>query len=623
MTKQTINIGSAPNDSTGDPLRTAFTKINNNFDDLYSNGAGGSNFRLQINTMSTTQGDINLAPIGANSVVIGDGNQLLVSNTQVSIDETTGAFVVNGGAGIGGDLNIGGALYAPAAGFDALDGTPIGNVQPSTGKFTNLTASFSTVTNTLIVSTANINQINSPTIQGTIINANAYYGSLAVFDNSYTSTGTVVNLTSSNANITGGNISGVSVAINAINNTPIGNTTPNTAVFTKMTTSNAQITGGSITGVSITPSAINGAPIGNSTPSSGVFTNISVTNSTASTSTSTGALIVTGGVGVGANLTANIVSAVANGFGTNFKVGDDAWIGDININNTARLMGQQDNNQGYIVFGNGDTASLGRSGTGALTYAGNFNAAAITGSTVSAGTIGNVGALLTGTVTTNAQPYITSLGILTGLVVNGTLTATTLNGALGGPFNGTVGASVPNSAAFTSITACNNVTIYGTLTAAQFNIVGNVTGNLSGTASTATTAGTATYASTSGLASAATTVVRPYQGNITGVGSLANLTVIGISSFSNSMSVFGDISTSGNVSAAGYVTATYSLYAGNVSILGGNLQLADSYTIGNSYGRLGDYKGKIVWDSGNVYICTADYTTGTFSIWKRAGLSSF
>ena len=39
MAKQTINIGSSANDGTGDPLRTAFTKINANFDDLYGDTA--------------------------------------------------------------------------------------------------------------------------------------------------------------------------------------------------------------------------------------------------------------------------------------------------------------------------------------------------------------------------------------------------------------------------------------------------------------------------------------------------------------------------------------------------------------------------------------------------------
>lgn len=35
MAKQVINIGTAPNDKTGDPLRIAFTKINGNFTELY------------------------------------------------------------------------------------------------------------------------------------------------------------------------------------------------------------------------------------------------------------------------------------------------------------------------------------------------------------------------------------------------------------------------------------------------------------------------------------------------------------------------------------------------------------------------------------------------------------
>ena len=35
MAKQTINIGTSPNDGSGDPLRTAFTKTNQNFDEVY------------------------------------------------------------------------------------------------------------------------------------------------------------------------------------------------------------------------------------------------------------------------------------------------------------------------------------------------------------------------------------------------------------------------------------------------------------------------------------------------------------------------------------------------------------------------------------------------------------
>lgn len=39
MAQQTINIGSAANDETGDPLRTAFDKSNDNFDELYTASA--------------------------------------------------------------------------------------------------------------------------------------------------------------------------------------------------------------------------------------------------------------------------------------------------------------------------------------------------------------------------------------------------------------------------------------------------------------------------------------------------------------------------------------------------------------------------------------------------------
>lgn len=35
MAKQTIAIGTVANDGTGDPLRTAFDKCNDNFDELY------------------------------------------------------------------------------------------------------------------------------------------------------------------------------------------------------------------------------------------------------------------------------------------------------------------------------------------------------------------------------------------------------------------------------------------------------------------------------------------------------------------------------------------------------------------------------------------------------------
>ena len=36
MALEVINVGTAPNDGTGDPLRTAYIKCNNNFAEIYS-----------------------------------------------------------------------------------------------------------------------------------------------------------------------------------------------------------------------------------------------------------------------------------------------------------------------------------------------------------------------------------------------------------------------------------------------------------------------------------------------------------------------------------------------------------------------------------------------------------
>ena len=68
------------------------------------------------------------------------------------------------------------------------------------------------------------------------------------------------------------------------------------------------------------------------------------------------------------SVTFNQVTTTNNGSGTNFKVGDDAWIGDINVANTIRVSGAQNANNGYIAFGNSSNTALGRAGTGQLTW---------------------------------------------------------------------------------------------------------------------------------------------------------------------------------------------------------------------------------------------------------------
>lgn len=97
MTQQVINIGASANDGTGDPLRQAFTKINNNFSELYARGAAGSNFDLSDNDIEATNsnGGINLIPNGTGKVVVEDDSVTVaisktVSNQVGSAGDTAG-----------------------------------------------------------------------------------------------------------------------------------------------------------------------------------------------------------------------------------------------------------------------------------------------------------------------------------------------------------------------------------------------------------------------------------------------------------------------------------------------------------------------------------------------------
>jgi hypothetical protein len=95
-------------------------------------------------------------------------------------------------------------------------------------------------------------------------------------------------------------------------------------------------------------------------------------------SSSTGAVTISIGQSVATSATPSFdqIFTTNNGNGTNVKIGDDAWIGDYNAVNSIKIKGQQDATAGYISFGSG-TESLGRTGTGMLTWGGStvWNAA--------------------------------------------------------------------------------------------------------------------------------------------------------------------------------------------------------------------------------------------------------
>lgn len=60
MAKQTINLGTSLNSGDGDPLRTAFDKVNDNFNELYAREITSDPENLGVDLAPTTNGSNNL-----------------------------------------------------------------------------------------------------------------------------------------------------------------------------------------------------------------------------------------------------------------------------------------------------------------------------------------------------------------------------------------------------------------------------------------------------------------------------------------------------------------------------------------------------------------------------------
>ena len=240
---------------------------------------------------------------------------------------------------------------------------------------------------------------------------------------------------------------------------------------------------------------------------------------------------------------------------------------------------------------------------------------------INAATIGNVGATLTGTLSTAAQTNITSLGALTSLTSSGTIIAATVNAA-------TIGNSGAVLTGTLSTVAQTNVTSVGTLTGGTWN-ASVIAGTYGGTgvnngANTLTYSGNYTlnqsvntasgptfalgvtipsivhsgttgigdigasgstfasiYATTfigalSGAATTAGTVTAAAQTNITSVGTLTGLTVSG--------TIAANANNTINIGAVGTTFATvYATTFSGVSTTAKYADLAENYIADRAY----------------------------------------
>ena len=252
-------------------------------------------------------------------------------------------------------------------------------------------------------------------------------------------------------------------------------------------------------------------------------------------------------------------------------------------------------NSGCVLIGNGAIAVIGNaagifnsgivdinlglvanvvvgSTTGNVTIQGNLianNNVTVTG-TVS-------GNLLTGTLTTQAQPNITSTGTLTSLSVSGNANVGNI-GATGGVFTTVAGtlttASQPN---ITSVGILSGLSVSGGIEVngnvqANTNIV--VTGNISSGNANLGNLATANY-----FSGTLTTAAQP---NITSTGTLTSLSVTGTINSGN-LSVSGNVD-SGNLNSS-FLSITGNINSGNLSASGnsssGNLSVTANVSSGN------------------------------------------
>jgi len=539
MTQQYIDFGTFPDDPDADAIRTAFQKVQNNFNELYATTTSGAvtsvngGTGISVNTPSgnvIVSANIACVQVATSSLSIGiGGNGLttaILSNTSQTlyIDiNPSNVFSANFAANSSGGLaNITGTLTVAASS------------QPNLTTAANLTT-IGTLGNLTVTGTFNA---------GNLISANYLTGVLT---------------SSSQPNITSiGNLGNLVVT----GNSNLGNlATANFFSGDGGLLSNIQVTAGT--------SIINGTSNVTVGPSSNV--NISVAgNTNVITVTSTGAN-VNGYLTSSGNITATNAS-LGNAVTANFFIGSGANLTNIAGSNISGTVA----NATYAVTAGTANSVSGSNVSGAVSYATTANSVAgsnvsgavslatsatsansVAGANVS-GEVANAtyatsagsatSATTAGTVTTNAQPNITSVGTLSSLAVTGNITSGNVNatgnisatnfiGNLVGNISGNIvvpgsntevlfnnNGSAGTSNAFTFNQSSNVMTLSGNI------IAGNVFAN-SGAIHATTVTGTLTTNA---------------QPNITSVGTLTGLTINGVANLGSNSNV---IITGGNANA--------------------------------------------------------------------------
>ena len=296
MAQQTLNIGSNANDGTGDTLRAAMDKVNDNFNELYASPLFSGNLLFSGNEISATRSNddivftpagtgsvsfpairinnnniegtrtndnINLLPNGTGSVVFG---AIKIAGTSLSSDDSS-IININDGLIVDGTLTVSGtATLTGATNLSSTLAVPSGLTTLSTLNVTSTTSLAGTTTidnltfnDNTIGSSSNADINLTPGGTGSVVINNLTIDSnINITDNEIKTTQTNSDLVISPAGTGQVHMSKADINGGNINNTVIGNATPAAGSFTTLaTTASLTIDGVTIADNTVSANASN------------------------------------------------------------------------------------------------------------------------------------------------------------------------------------------------------------------------------------------------------------------------------------------------------------------------------------------------------------------------------
>ena len=624
MAQQIINVGEAPNDGGGDPLRTAFIKSNDNFSELYSIGG--------ITGIANGTSNISI-PLANGSILMSVSNVSNIATLTSSGLQIVGNSSVTGTAAAG-NITVGGTVVAN------------GTIQ-SLGAVTAVTV---TASGNLVG--GNLNIVNNIRTSDMLVTGNITNAQLNVTGNvaaaNISATGNIVangtSITAAGFSVTNGNIAGTGSLLSVTGfsaNSGIVTVAGNTNVVGNVAAPYFIGNGSQLTGVTAAPANIfntvlaNGTAVVATSPNDTVeFTvsnNIIMTGNN-STRTVTYA--------VDMNPTFTLVTATFRGDLKGTVVADDSSIMvdavnnnlyGITVNATANVTGgnivtvgnitSSGNVSGSYFLGNGrlltgiDTTLITNGNSNVRVYA-NSNVAVSVNGVANVLMVSSTQSNLVGTLTSTGNitaPYFLGniIGNISGpLTVAGPNTAVVFNDA--GVANSTAG--------FTFDKSTNAVATTGNITA-----TGNISGNFI-LGNGAFLSGVITSVANINLGTSNVTVVSSGGDVTVSVGGTGNVVVfsttgaavtgnLSANNFSLTSNVTSTLNVTGNV-VANNITATTSLAAATGTF--GNILNQNANGVGN-IGNSSNYFNRIFAtattalyaDVAERYLADAHYAPGT------------